>query len=97
MRINGRNNLGTTAAETTRTSDTQSLNRTESTRSAAVDPSEGSSGLSATLGKISQALSAFNVQHAMRVQTLTSLYESGQYQSDSAATSGAMLEQAFSF
>ena len=97
MRINGRNNLGTTAAETTRTSDTQSLNRSESTSSAAVEPSAASSGLSATLGKISQALSSFNVQHAIRVQALTSLYQSGQYQPDSAATSSAMLEQAFSF
>jgi len=96
MRVNGQNSLGTTA-ETGGAPEAQKLDRSDSSRSSAVDAGEDRVGLSATLGRISQALSSYNAQHASRVQALTAQYQQGQYQSDAQATSNAMLEQAFSF
>jgi hypothetical protein len=96
MRVNGSNSLGTGPAGTGPASETQKVSGSDVTPSPTVASSQAGAGLSATLGKISQALSFFHTEHAARVQALTAHYQSGQYQSDAQATSNAMWEQAFS-
>jgi anti-sigma28 factor (negative regulator of flagellin synthesis) len=96
MRINDLNTRGTLVAETGTASPAQKIGHSDSTRAATVSSSEDRVELSSTLAQGPQAMSAPDTERASRIQALAAQYQSGQYRSDSLATSQAMLEQAFS-
>ncbi len=95
MRISNRDLTGA-AAESVRAQD---LQKTERSESAGSNPSGAQSGdrveFSAGLGQLARAISAYGADRATHVQSLMALYQSGAYQTDSAATSRAMVSEAY--
>jgi hypothetical protein len=107
MKIYDQNLTGTSAAETGRAQETQNLNRaagkapTRGVDGSGVDGSgvhgsHDSVEFSGTLSRLSRTLTTFESTRASRVQALAVQYQSGNYRSDSAATSKGLVSEAIS-
>ena len=94
MKIYDNNLAGAAAAETHRSQDTQQTDRSSAGKSSAGGNANDSVELSGTLGRISRALSSYHTDRASRVHALAAEYQNGTYQTDSAATSRGMVEDA---
>ena len=98
MRIYDVNLTGTSAAESGRAQETQRSDRAGGARTGGT----GANGtgdrveLSSTLGRLSQAMSAYGSARDSRVQALAAQYQSGTYRPDSAASSKGMVVEALS-
>ena len=97
MRIYDRDLTGAQAAETARAQESQKVGRGSgdngrSRTGASSDRVE----FSASLGQLGRALSIYSSDRGAQVQALAALYQSGQYRTDSAATSRAMVSEALS-
>jgi flagellar biosynthesis anti-sigma factor FlgM len=96
MTINDRISTGTAPAESGRAQETQKPSRNQGVRTgtAANDKTSDRVELSSTLETLSRAMSEFGSERANRVQALTTQYQSGRYQPDSAATARGMVSEA---
>lgn len=96
MRVNDRNLPGTSAAETGRAQELKQTDRhsTKSTGSGNADGSSDRVEFSGTLGRLSRAMAAFELDRGSRVQTLSAQYQSGNYHANSAATSRGIIAEA---
>jgi anti-sigma28 factor (negative regulator of flagellin synthesis) len=96
MRIYDVNLTGTAAAESGRAQETQRSDRAGGARTGG--SSANGTGdrveLSSTLGRLSQALSAYGSSRTGRVQALAAQFQSGTYRPDSLATSKGMVSEA---
>ena len=93
MRVNDRNTLGSAAVEAGRTADTQKSDRTETAR-AGTDPSSDRVEFSASLSRLSRAISADNVQRKSQVQALAAAYQAGTYRPHSVGASRGLIAEA---
>ena len=87
---------GLNPAETGQTQDIQKLGHASTGKSANRN-AEGrgdSVEFSGTLGRLSRTLATYDTSRANRVQELATLFQSGNYRPNSAATSGAMVGEA---
>lgn len=84
------------AGDPGRAAETQRPDRSSGTRTgrATASTSGDRVELSNTLGSLSRALSSYSSSRAARVKELTSQVASGQYQTDSKATSRGMVAEA---
>ena len=93
MRVYDVNLTSTAAGGSARAQETQGASQAGTNK--AGSQASGGNGdrveLSSTLGSLSQALATSGSERASRVQALASLYQSGQYQPSSMATSRAMV------
>jgi len=96
MRVNDQNALGSAAADVGRAQDVQKADRSSAARSGNSDSNGDRVELSSTLGRLSQAISAANVQHSSRVQAVAAAYQNGTYRPDPVAISKAMVADAAS-
>jgi anti-sigma28 factor (negative regulator of flagellin synthesis) len=96
MRIHDPNLTGATGAEAARAQVTQRSGQTGVSESCRSASSGDRVEFSSTLGSLARAISIDSVGRANRVQALASLYQSGNYKADSAATSLAMVTDALS-
>jgi anti-sigma28 factor (negative regulator of flagellin synthesis) len=96
MRIHDQNPTGLTGAQAGHAHETQRSGQTAASQSSRGAPSGDRVELSSALGSLARAISTDGVGRANRVQALASLYQSGGYQTDSAATSRAMVSDALS-
>ena len=94
MRVNDRNALGPAAAEAGRTADTQKSDRTGTGRVGGADPSSDRVEFSASLSRLSRAISVDSAQRNSNVQTLASAYQAGTYQPQSLGTSRGLIAEA---
>jgi anti-sigma28 factor (negative regulator of flagellin synthesis) len=94
MRVNDQNVTGASAGGAGRTQEAQRSERSAGAR--AGTPASGGDRveLSSTLSSLSRALSESRGGRAAKVQALAAQYQSGQYQSDSTATSRAIIGEA---
>lgn len=97
MKIYDGNLAGAAAAESSRTQETQRVERDTATatggaRSTAGDHIE----LSETLNSLARAMSSYSSDRATKVQALAAQYQSGRYAVNSLATSRAMVASALS-
>jgi flagellar biosynthesis anti-sigma factor FlgM len=97
MKIYDSNLSGAAAGGAQRTQETQQTERSGSGRKAELTGEGGDRvELSGSLGRLSRVLSSFQSHRADRVQRLAAQYQSGNYQIDSKAISGAMISEALS-
>jgi anti-sigma28 factor (negative regulator of flagellin synthesis) len=95
MKVYDNNLASTSAAQTGRTQETQKLDRFENSRArAAAAGSEDRVELSSTLGSLSKAIAAYGSSRASQVQALAAQYQSGNYRTESLATSRGMVSEA---
>jgi hypothetical protein len=95
MRINDQNLAGATRAATGRTPETQRFGQAGIADFSRGAQSDDRVELSSTLGSLARAISTDSAGRGNRVQELASSYQSGLYQTDSLATSRAMLAEVF--
>jgi hypothetical protein len=95
MKVVDRNLNSGSAVESGRAQETQ---RVSSSTGSAATTQPGSGGdrveFSNALGSLARAMSTFSANAVSKVQSLAAQYQSGAYQANSAATSGAMIAQA---
>ncbi len=96
MRIHDQSPTCATGAEAARAQETQRSGQTGAPASSRNAPSGDRVEFSNTLGSLARAISTDSAGRANRVQALASLYQSGNYQANSAATSHAMVTDALS-
>jgi anti-sigma28 factor (negative regulator of flagellin synthesis) len=94
MRIHDQNLTGVTGAETSRAQETQRSGQTGASESSRGAQSGDRVEFSNTMGSLARAISTDNAGRENRVQAVTSLYQSGRYRVDAAATSRAMVADA---
>jgi len=96
MRVYDVNLTGSSAAEAGRSQEAQRTERAGATRTTGSGSGESSDRVefSGTLGRLSQAMTAYGSQRASHVQALAAVYQSGNYRPDSAATSSGMVSEA---
>jgi hypothetical protein len=94
MRVNDRNTLGSAAVEAGRTADTQKSDRTDTARASAVDPTSDRVEFSASLSRLSRAISADNAQRQSHVQALAAAFQTGTYQPHSLGASRGLIAEA---
>ena len=94
MRVNDRNALGPAAVEAGRTADTQKSDRTEAGRAGAADPSSDRVEFSASLSRLSRAISVDSAQRSNHVQALAAAYQGGAYQPSSLGASRGLIAEA---
>ena len=94
MRIHDQSPTCATGAEAARAQGTQRSGQTSAPASSRNAPSGDRVEFSNTLGSLARAISTDSAGRANRVQALASLYQSGSYRADSAATSRAMVADA---
>jgi hypothetical protein len=86
---------GLTAAETGHSQDVQKLTHgSGKSATKGADTSGDRVEFSGSLGLLSRTLSTYDTSRASRVQSLAAQYQSGNYRSDSWATSRGMLDEA---
>jgi len=96
MKVNDRNALGSATVEAGRTADTQKLDRGEPGRAGTVDASGDHVEFSASLGRLSRAISAESAQRTSHVRKLAAAYQSGTYQPNSLGASRGLVAEAVS-
>jgi hypothetical protein len=96
MKIFDRSLTGTSASETGRAQETQSVGRAGTGKSPTrgVDGSNDRVEFSGSLSRLSQTLNTFESTRATRVQGLAAEYRSGNYKPNSAATSKGLVADA---
>jgi anti-sigma28 factor (negative regulator of flagellin synthesis) len=95
MRIYDRNLTGAAGAEAGRTQETQRSDNASGTgRTSGGSQSGDRVEFSQTLGRLSHALAHDSSSRSAKVQALAASYQSGNYQTDSAAVSRAMVSDA---
>lgn len=94
MRVNDRNALGPATVEAGRTADTQKSDRTETGRAGAADPSSDHVEFSASLSRLSRAISVDTAQRNGHVQALAASYQAGTYQPHSLGASRGLIAEA---
>ena len=94
MRVNDRNMLGSAAVETGRTADAQKSDRTDTARNGAGDPTSDRVEFSASLSRLSRAISVGNAQRNSQVQALAAAYQAGTYRPDSLGASRGLIAEA---
>ena len=93
MRISNSDLTGTAAAEAARAQETPKSERGD--RASLNGASTGDRvEFSAGLGQLAHAISTYGAERTAQVQSLATLYQSGGYRPDSAATSRAMVAEA---
>jgi anti-sigma28 factor (negative regulator of flagellin synthesis) len=97
MKIYDSNLSGAASTGAQRTQEAQQTGRSNA-GSASAGGGQGGDRVefSGALGRLSQALGAFQNGRAERVQALTGQYRSGSYRADSTATSRAMITEVLS-
>jgi anti-sigma28 factor (negative regulator of flagellin synthesis) len=93
MRVNEHNQTGA-SSEAGRAQETQRLDRGGSSRTTVSGSGGDRVELSSTLASVSRATAAHDADRAAKVQELAAQYQSGQYRTDAAATSRAMVSEA---
>ena len=94
MKVNDRNTLGAAAVEAGRTADTQKSERVDGARAGAVDQGSDRVEFSASLSRLSRAISADNARRSSHVQALTAAYQAGAYQPNSRGASRGVIAEA---
>jgi hypothetical protein len=94
MRVNDRNTLGAAAVGTGRTADTQKSERADGARASGVEHSSDRVEFSASLSRLSRAISVDNAQRNSHVQTLAAAYKAGAYQPNSLGASRGLIAEA---
>lgn len=95
MRIQDRTSLGTSAAQSGRTPETQKSGHDNAGKTSGTGSTDGDRvELSSTLGRLSQAIGTYADHRAERVQALASQYQAGRFRPDSQATSRALVAEA---
>jgi anti-sigma28 factor (negative regulator of flagellin synthesis) len=95
MRIQNENLTGATGAATGRAQETHRFGQAEAAEASRGAQSGDRVELSSTLGSLARAISTDSAGRGNRVQELASSYQSGFYQTDSLATSRALLAEVF--
>jgi len=93
MRVYDRNLTGTTAAETSRPTETHEAERNAGASSSSVRGFGDRVELSSTVGRVSRALYVDGSTRAAHVQALAARYQSGHYHPDSLGTGRALISE----
>jgi len=94
MRVNDRNTLGPAKVEAGLTADTQKSDRTDKASAGAVDPTSDRVEFSASLSRLSRAISVDNAQRQSHVQALAAAYQTGTYRPHSLGASRGLIAEA---
>ena len=95
MRVYDRSLTETTAAESSRTSETYETARGPSASASGPKGYGDCVELSGTLARLSRALSVYGSNRAAQVQALAVQYQSGRYHSDPMRTSRSIISETF--
>jgi len=96
MKVNDRNALGSAAVEAGRTADAQKLDRGDPARAGNADATGDHVEFSASLGRLSRAISVESAQRNSHVQKLAAAYQAGTYQPNSLGASRGLVAEAVS-